>query len=90
VVDLPELDRRDVSESGDVGFDALRSRRCECGAADCNAVVRMSWEEQDAVDHVSGRWAVAPGHVLRGAASSRVVAETDRYVVFEAVEEHDL
>lgn len=64
----------------------LRPRRCECGAADCTAVVEMSWEEQDAVDH-NNLWAVSPGHEPRGGRSWRVVHATDRFVVVEIEEE---
>jgi len=32
-------------------MDVLRTGRCECGTADCAAIVEISWEEQDEVDH---------------------------------------
>jgi hypothetical protein len=67
----------------------LRTRRCECGAVDCTAVLEMSWEEQDAVDH-NGHWGVSPGHEPRGARSWRVIRRTDRFVVVEIDEEDDL
>ncbi|HVD24735.1 MAG TPA: hypothetical protein VNB86_01955 [Gaiellaceae bacterium] len=67
----------------------LRSRRCECGAADCTAVIQMSWEEQDAVDH-TGHWAVHPDHEPRGARSWRVIRSTDRFVVVEIDEQDHL
>jgi hypothetical protein len=66
----------------------LWTRRCECGAADCTAVVEMSREEQDAVDH-SGCWAISPGHEPRGGLSWRVIRATDRFVVVE-IEEEDV
>jgi hypothetical protein len=63
-------------------------RRCECGAADCTAVIEASWEEQDAVDH-SGRnlWIIAPGHELRGARKAVVLSENERFSVVLAIEE---
>ena len=39
------------SDTSRNGMDALRTRRRECGAADCTAVVEISWTEEDAVDH---------------------------------------
>ena len=39
------------SDTSRYGINALRTRRCECGAADCTAVVEISWAEEDAVDH---------------------------------------
>ena len=69
------------------GFDALRTRRCECGAADCEAVIEISWAEQDEVDHGSPElWIVAPGHEPQGAKTWRTVGETDRFVVVEVQE----
>ena len=64
----------------------LRTRRCECGAADCTAVVEMSWEEQDAADH-AGHWVVTPAHEPLGGRSWRVIRATDRFVVVEVEEE---
>jgi hypothetical protein len=71
------------------GFDALRERRCECGAAACTAVIQISWHEADLVDHhLSGRqWLVAPGHEPQGGKGWRVVKETERFVVVEIAEE---
>ena len=70
------------------GFDGLRTRRCECGAADCTAIIEMSWAEQDEVDQGDLRWwAVAPGHEPRGGRRWRVIRETDRFVVVEVEEE---
>jgi hypothetical protein len=70
------------------GMDALRTVRCECGAADCDATIQMSWAEQDAVDHTDLRWwVVHPGHEPRGGRSWRIVQETDRFVVVEVEEE---
>jgi hypothetical protein len=62
----------------------LRSRRCECGAADCASQVWMSWEEQDRVDH-DGRnlFVVAVGHELAGPEKSVVVSRSDRFAVVE-------
>lgn len=69
-------------------MDALRTVRCECGAADCDATIQMSWAEQDAVDHTDLRWwVVHPGHEPRGGRSWRIVQETDRFVVVEVEEE---
>jgi hypothetical protein len=68
--------------------EQLRSRRCECGAADCTAVVQMLWEEQDAVDH-NDHWVVAPGHQPRGGRSWRIVSATDRFAVVAIEEERD-
>ena len=71
----------------DSGFDALRTRRCECGAADCVATVEMTWDEEDRADHVPGRWAIHPGHTPRGGLSWSVVEETARFVIVEVEEE---
>jgi hypothetical protein len=62
----------------------LRSRRCECGAADCVSDILMSWEEQDRVDH-DGRnlFAVAVGHELAGPEESVVISRNDRFIVVE-------
>lgn len=69
------------------GFDALRTRRCECGAESCTAVIEISWAEQDEVDHGAPELRiVAPGHEPQGARSWRVVRETDRFVVVEVAE----
>jgi hypothetical protein len=69
------------------GFDALRTRRCECGAADCTAVIEISWAEQDEVDHGAPElWILAPGHEPQGAQSWRVVRATDRFAVVEVEE----
>ena len=69
------------------GHDALRKRRCECGAADCAAVIEMTWAEQDRADHVDGRWAIHPEHTPRGGRRWSVVEETDRYVIVEVEEQ---
>jgi hypothetical protein len=71
-------------------MDVLRTRRCECGAADCAAIVEISWAEQDEVDHADTNawWIVSPGHEPKGGQSWRVVRETDRFVVVE-IEEAD-
>jgi hypothetical protein len=61
-------------------------RRCECGAADCHAVIDMTFEEQDRADHVAQRWAIHPGHTPRGAAGWRVVEKNDRYAIVEVDE----
>jgi hypothetical protein len=46
----------------------------------------MTWEEQDQVDHVDGRWAISPGHEPLGGDSWQVIHETDRYVIVEVRE----
>jgi hypothetical protein len=69
-------------------MDAPRTRRCECGAIDCVAVIAMTWAEQDKVDHADGWWVVRPGHEPQGGRSWRTVRETDRYVVVEIEETH--
>ena len=70
------------------GMDGLRTRRCECGAVECAAVIQMTWAEQDEVDHADGLWAVRPGHEPQGGRSWRIVQETDRFVVVEVEETH--
>jgi hypothetical protein len=71
------------------GFDALRTRRCECGAADCKAIIEISWAEQDEVDQGAPElWIVAPDHQPQGAKDWRVVRKTDRFVVVEVEEAH--
>ena len=82
----PQRPANGVTESG---MDALRTRRCECGAADCVAVVEMTWAEQDEVDHrTDDWWVVLPGHEPQGGRSWRTVQETDRFVVVEVEEAH--
>jgi hypothetical protein len=49
----------------------------------------MTWEEQDRTDHTPRRWALAPGHSPRGGVRSRVIEETDRFVVIEIDEKHE-
>ena len=71
----------------DSGRDVLRSRRCECGAADCDAVIEMTWAEQDRADHVDRRWTIHPEHTPRGGLRWSVVEQTDRYVIVEVEEE---
>ena len=71
------------------GWDTPQARRCECGGAECDAVVYMTWEEQDRTDHhVPQHWAIAPGHVPRGGVRWRVIEETDRFVIVEIDEHH--
>ena len=69
------------------GWETPRARRCECGAAECDAVIYMKWDEQDRADHVPRRWTIAPGHIPRGGARWRVVEETDRFVIVEIDEQ---
>jgi hypothetical protein len=69
-------------------MDALRKRRCECGAPKCVAVIEMTWAEQDEVDHADCWWVVRPGHKPQGGRSWRIVQETDRFVVVEVEEAH--
>jgi hypothetical protein len=74
-------------EPTEYGFDALRTRRCECGAEGCAAIIEMSWTEQDEVDHGAPElWILAPSHEPQGAKSWRIVRETDRFVVVEVEE----
>ena len=65
----------------------LHARRCECGAADCAAIVEQTWEEQDAADH-AGYWVLSPGHDPQGARSWEIIEANDRFVVVEIEEEH--
>jgi hypothetical protein len=71
--------------------ERLHQRRCECGAADCTAVIEATWEEQDAVEH-SGRnlWMIAPDHELRGAREAVVLSTNERFSVVLAIEEDGL
>jgi hypothetical protein len=41
------------------GWEVPQARRCECGADDCDAVIYMTWQEQDRTDHAPKRWAIA-------------------------------
>jgi hypothetical protein len=79
------LPRYGVTEDG---MDALRTRRCECGAVECVAVIEMTWAEQDKVDHADCWWVVRPGHEPQGGRSWRIVLETARFVVVEVEEAH--
>ena len=69
-------------------MDAVRTRRCECGAPECVAVTEMTWAEQDEVDHAESLWVVRPGHKPQGGRGWRIVRETDRFVVVEVEEAH--
>jgi hypothetical protein len=71
------------------GWETPKPRRCECGANACDAVIYMTWEEQDRTDHTPRRWAIAPGHKPRGGVRWRLIEETDRFVVVEIDEEHE-
>jgi hypothetical protein len=74
-------------QPAEYGFDARRSRRCECGAESCTAIIELSWAEQDEVDHGAPElWILAPGHEPHGAKSWRIVRETDRFRVVEVQE----
>jgi hypothetical protein len=68
----------------------LHARRCECGTVDCNAVIEMTWSEQDEVDHAARAWVVLPGHEPQGGRTWRATQVTDRYVVVEVEEEHEV
>lgn len=80
-----QLTRNGVTEHG---MDGLRTRRCECGAADCAAFIEITWAEQDDADHADGWWVVSPGHEPQGGRSWRVVRENDRFMVVEVEEAH--
>jgi hypothetical protein len=70
-------------------MDALRTRRCECGAVDCVAVIELTWAEQDEIDHAESLlWVVRPGHEPQGGRSWRTIRGTERYVVVEVEEAH--
>jgi hypothetical protein len=69
------------------GWETPQARRCECGAADCDAVIYMTWDEQDRADHVPRRWAIARSHLPRGGVRWRVVEESDRFVIVEIDEQ---
>jgi hypothetical protein len=69
------------------GWETPQVRRCECGAADCDAIIYMTWDEQDRADHVPQHWTIARGHIPRGGARWRVVEETDRFVIVEIDEQ---
>lgn len=64
----------------------MPTRRCECGAADCEAVIEMTWEEQDRADHFPGRWTIHPEHTPRGGVRWSVVEKTNRYLIAEVEE----
>jgi hypothetical protein len=70
-----------------IGLDALRTRRCECGAKECDAVIEMTWLEQDRADHVDGRWAIHPDHTPRGGRRWSVIEKTERFAIVEVEEE---
>jgi hypothetical protein len=77
-----------LNEEGGYEPMMLPTRRCECGAADCETLIRISHEEQDTVDHdPRNLWIVAPGHSLRGARKATVVAERPGYSVVETEED---
>jgi hypothetical protein len=74
-------------QPAEYGFDALRTRRCECGAEDCTAIIEISWAEQDEIDHGAPElWIVALGHEPQGAKRWRLVRETDRFRVVSVEE----
>jgi hypothetical protein len=87
-----DLRRRAQAElAGRSGWEAPQRRRCECGAADCDAVVYMTWDEQDRTDHTPRdtprRWAIAPGYSPRDGVRWQVIEHTDRFVIVEIDEE---
>jgi hypothetical protein len=79
--------RADAELARRSGWETPRPRRCECGAADCDGVVYMTWDEQDRADHTPPgaplRWVVAPGHTPRGGIRPRMIERTDRFAIFE-------
>ena len=82
----PRWMRQTLSEVT-TGWETPRARRCECGAAACDAVIFMTWDEQDRADHVPQRWTIARGHTPMGGARWRIVEETDRFVTVEIEDE---
>jgi hypothetical protein len=78
---------RQTDDELTTGWETPQVRRCECGAADCDAVIYMTWDEQDRADHVPQRWTIARGHTPRGGARWRVVEETDRFAIVEIDEQ---
>ncbi|MDQ5815528.1 MAG: hypothetical protein M3516_04445, partial [Actinomycetota bacterium] len=52
---------------------------CECGAATCSALVRLSIEEYEAVRHHAARFILLPGHDIPEV--ERVVHEGNGYIV---------
>ena len=62
--------------------ERLIEYRCECGAAECDVTVAMTFSERDAVDHVDDRWAIAPEHLLAG---DELVQQHERYWVVAAL-----
>jgi hypothetical protein len=69
------------------GWDVPQARRYECGADDCDAVIYMTWDEQDRADHAPKRWAIAPGHTPRGGVRWRLIEETERFLIVEIDEQ---
>src|SRR5881275_1191141 len=58
------------------GLPPLLEFVCECGSRSCEAVVRLTLDEYEAVRTDSRRFAVVPGHVFLH--TERVVAGNER------------
>ena len=59
--------------------ERLSQWRCECGRAECVAVVHATMSERDEVDHgVETRWLVVPEHV---GPDDQIVRASPRFAV---------
>jgi len=82
-----ETSFRDINERLEQGLKLVQHRPemldfvCECGDRACEAHIRMTFEEYEAVRQDSRRFAVVPGHAFPE--TERVVDGNDRYDVVE-------
>ena len=82
-----EASFRDINDRLEQGLrhvdhgEGLQEFLCECGDRNCEAHIRLSFDEYEAVRRDSRRFAVVPGHVYPE--TERVVHAGDRYEVVE-------
>ena len=83
--ELREFSGHLLGDRGEAAFAGVPFL-CECGDASCTRVVRLTLVEFDRVRAREDHFAVLPGHE-GPAASERVVAEEDLYVVVQRIAE---
>ena len=82
-----EASFRDINERLEAGLRQVRHNPeqlefiCECGDRECEATVRLSFEEYEAVRRDSRHFVVVPGHLFPEA--ERLVGGNERYEVVE-------
>lgn len=78
---------RDINERLEQGLrqvqhaPELQEFVCECGDRECEQLVRLTFEEYEAVRRDSRHFAVVPGHVFPD--TERVLSHNERFEVIE-------